>query len=138
MFTGEGFAQLLLGPLCAGVIGDVDVQNFAPAQFHENEYIKDTEPGRDHDEEVTSHNCLSVIAYEGQPPLAGIGLSAGTLGQILADRARRNPNAQFQFQLVCDVFLSPGRVLSGNLADLRLDVVRQTRPSHRPEFPPPE
>ena len=77
MFTGECFAQLLLGPLCAGVIGDVDVQNFAPAQFHENEYIKDTEPGRDHDEEVTCHNILGVIAYEGQPALAGIGLSAG-------------------------------------------------------------
>ena len=37
--------KLLLGPLRARVIGDVDVQDSAPAQFHENEYIKDTESG---------------------------------------------------------------------------------------------
>ena len=52
MITRECFAQLLLGPLRAGVIGDVDVQDSAPAQFHENKYIKDTESGCDHDEEV--------------------------------------------------------------------------------------
>lgn len=97
MITRECFAQLLLGPVCAGVIGDVDVQDFSPPQLHENEYIKDTESGCDYDEEVTSHHRLSVIAYEGEPALAGIGHSAGTLGQILANRARRNPDAQLQF-----------------------------------------
>jgi hypothetical protein len=105
LITAECFPQLLLGPFRAGVIGDVDVQNPAPAQFHENEYIKDTESGRHHDEEVTSHNSLGMITHEGQPALAGIGLSAGTLGQILTYRARRNPDAQLQFQLVGDVSL---------------------------------
>ncbi len=97
MITRECFAQLLLGPVCAGMIGDVDVQDSSPSQLHKNEHIKDTESGRHHDEEVTSHNSLSVIAYEGQPALAGIGYSAGTLGQILANRTRRNPDAQLQF-----------------------------------------
>ena len=30
-------AQLLLGPVCTGMIGDVDIQ-VGPTQFHENEY----------------------------------------------------------------------------------------------------
>jgi hypothetical protein len=99
---------------------------------------KDTESGGYHDEEVTSHDSLSVVAHEGQPALAGIGLSAGTLGQILADRARGNPDAQLQFQLVGDVSLSPGRVVSGHLADQRLEILRQTRRSCRTGLPPPE
>src|ERR1700730_11081298 len=90
VITWERFPQLLQGPLGAGVIGDIDVQNPAPVQFHEHEYIKDTESGCDHDEEVTGHDRLGVIAYEGQPALARIGISAWTLGQILADRARRD------------------------------------------------
>ena len=138
MITRKSFAQLLLGPLRAGVIGDVDVQDLASAQFHENEHIKDTESGCHHDEEVTGHYRLSVIAHEGEPTLAGIGLSAGALGQILADRSGRNPNAQLKFQFVDDVFLSPGRVLGGHLADQRLDVFRQTGPSCRAGLPPPK
>ncbi|MCU1335391.1 MAG: hypothetical protein JWO19_972 [Bryobacterales bacterium] len=106
MITGECFTQLLLGPFRAGVIGDVDVQDSAPAQFHENEYIKDTESGRHHDEEVTSHNSLGVIAHEGQPALAGIGLSAGTLGQILTHRAGRNRIPSFSFNSLA-MCLSP-------------------------------
>src|ERR1700688_3277580 len=90
MIIWERFPQLLQGPLRAGVIGDIDVQDSAPAQFHEHEYIKDTESGCDHDEEVTGHDRLGVISHEGQPALARIWLSAGTLGQILADRARRD------------------------------------------------
>jgi hypothetical protein len=45
------------------MIGDVDVQDSSAAQFHQNEHIKDAESGRHYDEEVTSHNGLSVIAY---------------------------------------------------------------------------
>jgi hypothetical protein len=43
------------------MIGDIAVQDSAPAQFHENEYIKDTESGCDHDEEVAGHHRLGVI-----------------------------------------------------------------------------
>jgi hypothetical protein len=71
----------------AGVIGDVDVQDALPAQFHEDEYIdeyiKDTESGRHHDKEVTSHNCLGVIAHEDQPALAGIGFRRGPWARYL-------------------------------------------------------
>jgi hypothetical protein len=52
MITRKCLAHLLLGPLGAGVIGDVDVQDSSPTQFHENEYIKDTESSCDHHEEV--------------------------------------------------------------------------------------
>jgi hypothetical protein len=99
--------------------------------------MKDTEAGRDHDKEVASHNCLGMIAYEGQSAPAGIGYSSGTLHQILADRARRNPNTQRQFQLVGDAFLSPALDLSRHLADQRWEVFRQTGPSQSSGFPPP-
>jgi hypothetical protein len=33
MNIGERFPQLLQGPLCAGMIGDIAVQDSAPAQF---------------------------------------------------------------------------------------------------------
>src|ERR1700680_1941843 len=68
----------------------------APAQFHQNKYIKDTESGCDYDEEVAGHHRLGVIANEGQPALARDGLAVGTSPQILADRARRHPDAQLQ------------------------------------------
>jgi hypothetical protein len=94
MISGESFTQLLQSPVRAGVIGHIEVQDSTPAQFHENEHIQDTESGCDHDEEVTGHHRLGVITNEGQPALAQIGLPAGVLAQILADRARRNSDAR--------------------------------------------
>jgi hypothetical protein len=93
MIIWERLPQLLQGPLRAGVIGDIDVEDLTWTQFHEHEYIKDTESGCDHDEEVAGYDRLGVISYEGQPALARVGISAGTLGQILADRARRDSHA---------------------------------------------
>src|ERR1700687_5902470 len=93
MIIWESLPQLLQGPLRAGVIGDIDLQDSAPAQLHEHEYIKDTESGCDHDEGVASYHRLGVITHEGQPALARIGISAWTLGQILADCPRRDSDA---------------------------------------------
>ena len=39
MIIGERFPQLLHGPLRAGVISDIDVQDLTSTQFHEHEYI---------------------------------------------------------------------------------------------------
>jgi hypothetical protein len=39
------------------------MQDSAPAQFHEHEYIEDTESGCDHDEEVAGYDRLGVISY---------------------------------------------------------------------------
>ena len=88
MIPGECFPQLLQGPLRAGVIGDVHVQDSATAQFQEDEYIKDTESSRYRGEEIAGYNPLSMIAHEGQPALARIGVPAGQLGQILANGSR--------------------------------------------------
>jgi hypothetical protein len=76
------------------------MKDLAPAQFHNHEYRKDTESGCEHDEEVAGHHRLGMIANEGQPALARIGLAAGALPQILADGARRHPDAQLQLQQV--------------------------------------
>ena len=40
MIIGERFPQLLQGPLRAGMIGDIAVQDSAPAQFQEDEHIQ--------------------------------------------------------------------------------------------------
>ena len=53
--------------------------------------------GCEHYEKVARHDSLGVIAHEGKPAMARIGLSAGTLGHILTHRAGRNPDSQFQF-----------------------------------------
>jgi hypothetical protein len=76
MIIRERFPQLLQGPLRAGVIGDVVVQDSAPTQFHENEYIKDTEAGRNYDEKVAGYHRLGMISHEGRPALLGIGTPA--------------------------------------------------------------
>lgn len=68
MIIGERFPQLLQGPLRAGMIRDTSVQDSASAQFHEDEHIKDTESGCDHDEEVAGHHRLGVIANEVSRP----------------------------------------------------------------------
>jgi hypothetical protein len=44
------------------------MQNLAAAQFHDDQYIKDTEPGRDHGEEIAGNDDLGVVANKGRPP----------------------------------------------------------------------
>src|SRR6266849_10992676 len=138
MFLRKRLAELLQRPFSIRMRRHIVMKDLAPAQFHNHEYIKDTESGCNHNEEVAGHHRLGVIANEGQPALARVGLTAGALPQILADRARRHPDTQLQFQLVGDVLLSPGWVFGGHLTDQRLDVFRQTGPSPWPRPPPPE
>ena len=97
MIIGERFPQLLQGPVRAGMIRDAAVQDSTPAKFQDNKYIKNTESGCDHDEEVTGHHGLGVVVNKGQPALARIGSAARALAQILGDRARRQADSQLQF-----------------------------------------
>ena len=54
------------------MIGYPAVEDLAPAEFHHDEYIEDTELGRDHGKEISGNDDLVVVAYEGQPPLSWI------------------------------------------------------------------
>jgi D-mannonate dehydratase len=53
------------------MIGDIAVQDSAPAQFHEDEYIKDTESRCDHDEEIAGHHHLAP-GWSAIPPLTNL------------------------------------------------------------------
>src|SRR5271165_1597810 len=52
--------------------GALVMKNLPPTHLHNHHYIKDAESGRDHDEEVTGHHRLGVIANESQPSLTGL------------------------------------------------------------------
>jgi len=103
MIIRERFPQLLQGPLRAGVIGDVVVQDSAPTQFHENEYIKDTEAGRNYDEKVAGYHGLGMISHEGQPALLGIGAPAWAPARYLATvrGETRMPSFNFNSLAMC-------------------------------------
>jgi hypothetical protein len=109
----EPFAQLLLRPLCAGVIGDIEMQDSSSSQFHENEHIKDTESGRDHDQEVTSRDRLSLIVDEGESALAGIGHGAGCGPQEVG--AARKWQSCRRFQVQASSERGPSRAPAGSL-----------------------
>jgi hypothetical protein len=138
MISRECFAQLLLGPVSAGMIGDVDAQDSSSTQLHKYEHVKETESGGDHHEEVTSHNSLSVIAYEGQPALTGGREFSGDSGPDTCQ-----PCAA---KLGCPVSVSaPWRCVplprSSSLRPFggsTLGGLSADGPPHRPGFPLPE
>ena len=103
MIAGKCFPQLLQRPFRAGVIGDVDVQDLASAQFQENEHIKDTESGRDHNEEVARHHRLSVIAHKVSQRWLGSGFRRGPCDRYLPTvrEETRMPSFSFNSLAMC-------------------------------------
>jgi hypothetical protein len=69
MFLRKRLAELLQRPFSTRMCRHIVMKDLAPAQFHNHQYIKDTESGREHDEEVAGQHCLGVIANKGQPAL---------------------------------------------------------------------
>src|SRR5258708_30791311 len=112
MFIRKRLAELLQRPFSTRMRRHIVMQDLAPAQFYNHEYIKDTESGCEHHEKVASQHRLGVIANEGQPALARVGLAAGALPQILLHGAGRNPDSQLQLQLICDLLLAPSGILN--------------------------
>ena len=98
--------------------GHVLVENSPRCQFHDYEYVKGAERGRDHDEEVARHDRLGMIVDEGQPTLLGIGCAyRPAVLQVLLHGAGRDPDPEFQFQFVRNSFLAPGNIVSCHLSD---------------------
>ena len=92
-----------------------------------DEYIQRAERGSDHNEEVAGHDHLGMVADESQPTLLWIGRAhRSTSAQVLSHRAWRYSNAEFQFQLVGDTFLSPCRIAGCHLSDQLPQVFGQT------------
>jgi hypothetical protein len=73
-----------------------------------------------------------MVTQEGVPALHRHALawsSVETRGHILADRARRDLQAEFEPQFVGDAPLAPGEVLTRHLADESLQLRWDRRPS---------
>jgi len=66
-------------------------------------------------EEIACHNRQRVILQERRPALITSGLTSWPLRHVLADRARRDPDAQLDQQFIGAS--PPHRVLRGHLAN---------------------
>ena len=73
MLCRNGLPELLQGPFRRRMRSDVVMQDSPPAYLQYDKYIEDTETGRDHDEKVTRHEGLRMVADERQPALGRIG-----------------------------------------------------------------
>jgi len=83
MFLRKRLAELLQRPFSTRMRGHIVMKDLAPAQFHNHEYIKDSESGCEHHEKVASHDGLGMIVHEGQPAPTRIRRSTAMAGQIL-------------------------------------------------------
>jgi hypothetical protein len=74
MIAWERLAELLQGPFRSRMSGHAVVEDSAGSHFHQHEYVKVSESGCDHDEEVTRHDDLGMVVDEGQPPFVPVVL----------------------------------------------------------------
>src|SRR6516164_11617546 len=78
-----------------------------------NEYVEGAKSRCDNHEEVTCHDYLDMVMHEGQPTLLWIGCARRAFVPVLLHGTGRYSNPEFQFQLVGEAFLAPGRILGG-------------------------
>jgi hypothetical protein len=99
MVRRYSLAQLLEGPGGSWMSGHVKVNKAARSVFHNHQHVKQPESRARDDAEVTGDDGVGVILQKGGPSLiaaTAAGRSGWYLGQILADRARRHAQAEFQ------------------------------------------
>ena len=95
MIERQKLAELLNRPLGSGMAGHVHIENAPRTDFHGNEDIQDAERCSYRHEKIAGYDPLRVVTDEGCPTLVGASAWIAAL-QILADRSRRNSNAQLQ------------------------------------------
>src|SRR4030095_1574104 len=79
------------------------------------------------------------VMDESQPSLLGIGSPRRpTVAQVLSHSTWRNPDPEFQFQLVGNSLLAPGDVVSCHLSDQLPKILWQAWSSRRLRLPAPE
>ena len=69
VIAGYRFSELLNRPIGCGLGGHITMQDATRANFHHDEYIKDTEASGDSDHEVTCQQDSGMIAHRGFPVL---------------------------------------------------------------------
>src|SRR5713101_9342605 len=119
---------------------DVDMEAAAPGVVNDHKDVEQTEGCRDGDTEVASRNRLRMVAHKRGPALgrhAWPRTPAQVRGHIFAYGARRNLQAELEPQFIGDALLPPCRVVTGHLANQRLQLCRNPWPSST-RLPAPE
>ena len=114
VFEREGFSKLLQRPLRAGMASDVEVKHAPGSMLHHDEDVAQLKGRRHRDEEVAGYDCVSVIAQERGPTLIASRRPSWSRHHVFAYSTRRDPDPEFDEQLVGDAFLSPGWILTGH------------------------
>jgi len=74
------------------------------------------------DKEVASDNAVRMVSEERGPPLVAQSTWAWLVLNVRADRARGEPNLEFQREFVCNSLFAPGRILGCHAADQAPDL----------------
>jgi len=95
--------------------GHVKVNNSARSVLHYHQHVKQPKSRARDDAEVTGDDGRRVILQKGGPALVVAPVAAWRgrrLWQVLVDRARRDAQAEFQQQFVCNALLTPRGILT--------------------------
>lgn len=132
MIAWNSFAELLQGPGCGRMGGDITVQNAATSHLHDHEHVQHSEPGCDRNQEISRRNSLGVIPDKRTPVLRGGSLPSSRISilrPVRPHRSWRKQDPEFHRQLCCHALLAPGRILLHHAHNQQAKVFRNPRPS---------
>jgi hypothetical protein len=132
--TVEGsVSNLLPYPGLSRVPGDVDVDDLAAAELHDDEDVERLEANGLLDAEVAHPDGIGLVLEEGSP---GLSWPAGSCGpdHVLADGGGRVLDAEFQLQFEGDAVFTVLGMVSGDAPDV-LDMVAPNSGTPTPAIP---
>lgn len=100
--------DLLCGPCCSRMSGDIEVNELASIMSEHDEAVKYSEADGVNGEEIDRGDFLEVVVDEGLPGLWRRTLYADP---ILPDRGRSDMDAE-QRKLILDPWCTPGRIVA--------------------------
>src|SRR5215467_12222076 len=99
----------------------IAMQNAAAPDLHYHENKQHSETDGHRGQKIAGDNSLGMIADKGLPRLRGGSPAPAAhsrlLRPVLANRPRRNPDAELQGKLVGDALFSPGHIFSHHSGD---------------------
>lgn len=137
--THGHLAKLLLGPVCRGMRGGIEVGNPASSHLHRYKHIENAKASRHDDKEIAGQDRLDMIPHEGHPALRRNPFPRPLAARhVPSDGPGRKLNPQFEKEFGGNEFFSPERMLLSHSPDQRSYLLPQPWPTARPRFPTPE
>jgi hypothetical protein len=136
LVKGEGFSQLLSGPLGGWVGSHIAVENATPVMGQYQKHIENLETNGRHGKEVDGDQLLSVILQKCAPSLRRRFAAAH---HVFAHAALSDIDAKLE-QLSVDAECTPTRILAAHSADEMSDLAGNCGSSRlaKSDFPSPE